>query len=56
VPAGADAAPLAAQEAVAALVALGFSFTAADDAVRAVLENGGAATAEELIRKALAKR
>ncbi len=44
-----------AQEAVAALVALGYSFTDADAAVRAVLENGGAATADELIRKALKK-
>lgn len=42
-----------AQEAVAALVALGYSFADADDAVRAVLENGGAASADELIRKAL---
>jgi Holliday junction DNA helicase RuvA len=48
--------PKLAQDAVAALVALGFSFTDADDAVRAVLENGGAASSEELIRKALAGR
>lgn len=48
----APAAP-GAQEAVAALVALGYSFADADDAVRAVLENGGAASADELIRKAL---
>jgi Holliday junction DNA helicase RuvA len=45
-----------AQQAVAALVALGLSFTDADKKVRAVLENGGAASSEELIRKALAKR
>lgn len=45
----------AAQEAVAALVALGYTFTDADDAVRAVLENGGAASADELIRNALKK-
>jgi Holliday junction DNA helicase RuvA len=56
VPAGLGTAPAAAQEAVAALVALGFGFTDADAAVRAVLENGGAASAEELIRKALANR
>ena len=54
-PAGATVAPVA-QEAVAALVALGYSFTDADDAVRRVLENGGAESAEELIRKALQKR
>jgi holliday junction DNA helicase RuvA len=56
IPAGKSGAPAVAQEAVAALVALGFAFSAADDAVRSVLENGGAASAEELIRKALAKR
>jgi Holliday junction DNA helicase RuvA len=55
-PAGEPSAPPAAQDAIAALVALGFSFTAADEAVRGVLENGGAASAEELIRKALARR
>jgi len=44
------------QEAVAALMALGFNFADADDAVRRVIENGGAASAEELIRKALANR
>jgi Holliday junction DNA helicase RuvA len=48
--------PTLAQDAVAALVALGFAFTDADDAVRAVLENGGASSSEELIRKALASR
>ena len=52
---GKTQAPIA-QEAVAALVALGFAFTDADDAVRAVLENGGATSSDELIRKALAKR
>ena len=49
------AAPMA-QEAVAALVALGYTFTDADGAVRWVLENGGAGSAEELIRKALQGR
>ena len=49
------AAPVA-QEAVAALVALGYAFADADDAVRRVLENGGADSAEELIRKALQER
>lgn len=44
-----------AQEAVAALVALGYAFTDADDAVRAVLEGSGASSADELIRKALQK-
>jgi Holliday junction resolvasome RuvABC DNA-binding subunit len=48
--------PKLAQDAVAALVALGFSFVDADDAVRAVLENGGASSSEDLIRKALASR
>ena len=43
-----------AQEAVQALVALGFSFAAADQAVRAVLEAGAPETTEELIRRALA--
>jgi Holliday junction DNA helicase RuvA len=45
-----------AQEAVAALVALGYSFTDADDLVRRVLEDGGAETSEELIRRALQRR
>ncbi|MBW3534945.1 MAG: hypothetical protein KY453_06985 [Gemmatimonadetes bacterium] len=44
-----------AQEAVAALVALGYSFTDADDAVRAVLEGAGTSSADELIRRALQK-
>jgi holliday junction DNA helicase RuvA len=51
----AGSAPLA-QEAVAALVAMGLSFGDADKAVRAVVEEGGAKTSEELIRKALARR
>ena len=45
--------PPLAQEAVAALVALGYNFAKADAAVRRVLENGGAESVEELIRKAL---
>ncbi len=44
----------AAQEAVKALVALGYSFGEADLAVRAVLESGVPSTTEELIRQALA--
>lgn len=44
-----------AQEAVQALVALGFSFSAADSAVRAVIEAGAPDSAEELIRRALAR-
>ena len=48
--------PQVAQEAVSALVALGMVFSDADKAVRTVLENGGAASTEELIRKALTKR
>jgi Holliday junction DNA helicase RuvA len=49
-PAGAGA-----QDAVQALVALGYSFADADHAVRRALEEG-AATAEELTRKALSYR
>lgn len=45
-----------AQEAVAALVALGYSFNDADEAVRAVLEDGEVGGADELIRKALARK
>lgn len=44
----------AAQEAVQALVALGYSFGEADQAVRGVLEKGTPESSEELIRKALA--
>ena len=44
----------AAQEAVQALVALGYSFTDADEAVRAVLEAGTPNDTEDLIRRALA--
>lgn len=46
-----------AQEAVSALVSLGYSFTEADEAVQQVLEDGDAPeSAEELIRRALASR
>lgn len=45
-----------ARDAVAALVALGYSFVDADEAVRGVVEAGGAASADELIRKALGRR
>lgn len=44
------------QEAVAALVALGFGFADADAAVRRVLEDGEPESSEELIRRALASR
>jgi Holliday junction DNA helicase RuvA len=50
--AGADA---GSQEAVAALVALGYSFADADEAVRAVLAEGDVGGADELIRRALKK-
>ena len=43
-----------AQEAVHALVSLGYSFSDADQAVRLVLESGTPDSTEELIRKALA--
>jgi Holliday junction DNA helicase RuvA len=45
-----------AQEAVAALVALGISFADADDAVRHALEEGIPEGSEELIRRALQRR
>lgn len=43
-----------AQEAVQALVSLGYSFGDADQAVRSVMEAGTPETTEELIRRALA--
>jgi Holliday junction DNA helicase RuvA len=43
-----------AQAAVQALIALGYSFSSADQAVRAVLEAGTPDSTEELIRRALA--
>ena len=46
----------AAKAAVGALVALGYSFADADAVVRRVLEDGGAADTDELIRRALAAR
>ena len=45
-----------AQEAVAALVALGYSFVDADAAVRSALTDGEAGSTDELIRRALARR
>ena len=48
--------PAGAQEAVAALVTLGYSFPDADAAVRNALAEGEAADTDELIRRALAKR
>lgn len=44
------------EAAVQALVALGMGVNEAEQAVRAVLEDGGASTPDELIRKALARR
>jgi len=44
----------ATQQAVQALISLGYSFGDADRAVRAVLETGAPANLEELIRQALA--
>ncbi len=55
-PDGADAAGPQVQEAVGALVALGYSFVDADAAVRRVVAEGETAGTEELIRRALTKR
>ena len=55
-PDGADAAGPGVQEAVGALVALGYSFVDADTAVRRAVAEGETAGTEELIRRALAKR
>ncbi len=55
-PSGQGGAPSVAQDAVQALVALGYSFADADQAVRDVLEEGDAPSADELIRRALASR
>jgi len=44
------------EAAVAALMGLGFSFTAADSAIRAAFEEGGDQSTEELIREALSDR
>lgn len=46
----------AAREAVAALVALGYSFTDADASVRRALEDGADVGTDELVRRALAAR
>ena len=55
IPEGTQGASPMVEGAVAALMALGFSFTAADGAVRRAIKEGGEAlTTEELIRKALA--
>lgn len=51
---GPSAAGPGVQEAVAALVALGYSFAEADDAVRAALSQGQVESADALIRRALA--
>jgi len=51
-----DSDATAAQAAVSALVALGYSFADADAVVRRVLEDGGATDTDELIRRALAGR
>ena len=47
--------PGGAQEAVQALVALGYSFSEADQAVRSALEDGDVEDTGELIRRALAQ-
>jgi len=46
----------AAQEAVSALVALGYSFAEADAAVRRAIGEDGSSSADDLIRKALGNR
>jgi len=55
---GPDGQPVAAgaQEAVKALVALGYSFSDADQAVRRALEEGAAGEPDQLLRKALSYR
>lgn len=53
---GGAEAPPGSEAAVAALVALGYSFTDADEAVRAVLAENEVGSADELIRRALAHR
>lgn len=54
-PSAGGARPGGAQEAVQALVALGYSFADADKAVRAVLAEGDLDDTDELIRRALAE-
>ena len=54
---GAEPGRPGAQEAVKALVALGYSFADADQAVRQALEDGASGKgADEIIRKALSYR
>lgn len=53
-PAGPDTEARGAQDAVQALVALGYSFGEADQAVRDVLKGGDVDDTQELIRRALA--
>ncbi len=53
---GAEGTRPGAQEAVAALVALGYSFLDADAAVRSALTQGRPGSTDELVRRALAKR
>jgi Holliday junction DNA helicase RuvA len=55
-PDGVDGTGSGAQEAVGALVALGYSFVDADAAVRRASGEGEAAGTDELVRRALAKR
>ena len=55
-PASTGQAPSVAQEAVKALVTLGYTFSDADQAVRNALEDGVPGSTEELIRRALANR
>ena len=55
-PDGSDGTGPRVQEAVGALVALGYSFVDADAAVRSAVTEGEGAGTEELIRRALAKR
>jgi Holliday junction DNA helicase RuvA len=50
---GAEAVSPAIQEAVSALVGLGYSFSAADEAIRKVLPGNAELSTEELVRKVL---
>ena len=56
IPEGAPTASTALEGAVSALMALGYTFTEADAAVRKAIRDGEKLTTEELIRKALAGR
>lgn len=53
-PTGTDDAPRGAEEAIQALVALGYTFGEADKAVRDILQGGDVDDTQELIRRALA--